>query len=437
MLRGSGDPRSLPCLGNLRCVTPKGPNPEGGGPEDEGAGEHERQDGHDDGAEGEALKGWLPPEDRLWLHPSELPVGAPPPAPGVPAGQGKRPGDHRRRDLTTTIGVVGAAVAVVIGVFFLVETGMGSGPPSSLDTTVTSFTLGEGCCSPVPPAARTAAAAMVALSVTTRGDVAQSCGVAVMGGGLVATLADAVRGATSITATMADGQRESARLVATDTHSDIALLRVSGDLSAAQFADDATERTDAVLMVMAMAPRHEAPAGSAPGTAWATTTLRSIGLAVRTGDASGMAALDVSRVNVPVVPGEILVSPDGLVVGLLDASGDAGAPGSEVFLPSNMVVAVSSELAVAGKVRHGWLGVDGSDVPHGGGAVVASVAAHGPSAGALKDGDVIVAVNGDPVRSVAELRSRLYVLAPGTVVRIEVRRSGEPVAVGVTLSSSP
>ena len=65
---------------------------------------------------------------------------------------------------------------------------------------------------------------------------------------------------------------------------------------------------------------------------------------------------------------------------------------------------------------HGWLGVEGTDAPGGAGAKVAHGAAGGPAAGRLQPGQVIVAVDALPVRTMAELRARLYVLPPGTAV---------------------
>ncbi len=88
---------------------------------------------------------------------------------------------------------------------------------------------------------------------------------------------------------------------------------------------------------------------------------------------------------------------------------------------------------------HGVLGVMGSDVGGGGGAKVVSVSSGSPATGHLQVGEVIVAVNSLPVRTFAELRSRLYVLSPGSAVTVSVQ--GAPGASGtktvnLTLSSA-
>jgi len=68
--------------------------------------------------------------------------------------------------------------------------------------------------------------------------------------------------------------------------------------------------------------------------------------------------------------------------------------------------------------------------------MVQTVAATGPAAKVLRAGDVIVAVNALPVRTMAELRARLYVLAPGATVAVSVQEGGGNRVVDVTLGGS-
>ena len=82
---------------------------------------------------------------------------------------------------------------------------------------------------------------------------------------------------------------------------------------------------------------------------------------------------------------------------------DPGTSSPVAFLPSDLVVGVADDLRSSNRVVHGWLGVSGTDAPDGGGAKVESVQANGPAAGRLQPGQVIVAVNALPVRTMAEL----------------------------------
>jgi S1-C subfamily serine protease len=68
--------------------------------------------------------------------------------------------------------------------------------------------------------------------------------------------------------------------------------------------------------------------------------------------------------------------------------------------------------------------------------MVHTVVASGPAARLLRAGEVIVAVDSLPVRTMAELRARLYVLGPGTVVAVSVHDGNVTRVVDVTLSGS-
>jgi S1-C subfamily serine protease len=106
------------------------------------------------------------------------------------------------------------------------------------------------------------------------------------------------------------------------------------------------------------------------------------------------------------------------------------------FLPSDLVVGVADDLRSGNRVVHGYLGVGGADAPNGSGAKVEAVQASSPAAGRLQVGQVIVAVNALPVRSMAELRARLYVLAPGAAIAVSVQQASATKVVDLTLSGS-
>ena len=64
------------------------------------------------------------------------------------------------------------------------------------------------------------------------------------------------------------------------------------------------------------------------------------------------------------------------------------------------------------------------------------MSANGPAQGKLTVGQVIVAVNAMPVRTMAELRARLYVLAPGAAVAVSVQQASGTKVVDLTLGGS-
>jgi putative serine protease PepD len=426
-------------------VTPKGPHPFGGGPEPDGARDDDRATGGPlDDNEDAASHGWIPPEHRDWRHPSEVPTaagGTGGTGPGTPMSAAPaRGGPGRRRWHLATIGVgVGAAAAVLAGVLLLANAGSGNGPaePSTADSASVASAV-SGCCKLVPTAAEPTERSMVALEVSTSDGVAEDCGVAVAPGGLVVTTADAVDGARTVTAVVAGGTRVGAAVLAVDRGSDVAVVRVDADVPVARFADDATVSAGHAAMVIALAARSGNDTPDAP--IWADGSVQSVATAIQGGDASGLAALTTGATAVPAMPGSALLEPTGQVIGILDSTGrPAAGDGEEVFLPSQLVVGVADALAQRGYVQHGWLDVTGRDASAttSDGAEVVAVKATGPSAHALEPGDVIVSLDGAPVRSMAELRSRLYVLGPGTIVHLGVERDETALDVDVTLASSP
>ncbi|MGH9082413.1 MAG: S1C family serine protease [Acidimicrobiales bacterium] len=212
-------------------------------------------------------------------------------------------------------------------------------------------------------------------------------------------------------------------------------------------------------------PPVTAPVPEPVGTA-STATETGTRTATATLGTGGMAAIMVTGRPLPDVAGQPLLDADGEVLGILDAA--AAKPGApQAYLPAPLVVGVARQLATSGTVRHGWLGIEGQDAPPGqptttsvssttapsttapstgepvnsvapvAGAEVVEVEAGGPSWHAVEPGDVIVALDAQPVRSMAELRSRLYVLAPGSRAVVTVVRAGRAVAVAVHLSPAP
>jgi S1-C subfamily serine protease len=354
--------------------------------------------------------------------------------------------------------VVGAAAiaAAVVGLALLTTSitvdGDRSSPSGSRSESATTLLSSTGCCR-IPGEVRRAQASMVALLVATAHGVVRGCGVAVARGGLIATTLDAIVGGRSLTAITSSGTHEPARIVAADPVSDVALVKVESDLPAAPFVDDAAASTGRPAMVLGMTsgPRK----GSTAVTMWADGTIRSVGAAVPDGDGSGMATIEAVAPSAPSMDGELLLDPHGRVMGILDRSGSPGAAapaGSKTFLPSMFVVGVAHDLAGSNQVDHGWLDISGDDAPlHQapdatgasvdadvrGGAEVVSVQPGGASRGILRPRDVIVSIDGQPVRTMAELRSRLYVLGAGSRVSVGVVRAGTTRSFAVTLSGTP
>ena len=106
------------------------------------------------------------------------------------------------------------------------------------------------------------------------------------------------------------------------------------------------------------------------------------------------------------------------------------------------------QILAHGKVERGYLGILPQDVtpsmakafhaPEIRGALVGDVTPNSPAAaGNLKKGDIILAMNGEPVEDANQLRLKIGVMAPGTTVNMKVLRDGATQQVAVKLGEFP
>jgi S1-C subfamily serine protease len=303
------------------------------------------------------------------------------------------------------------------------------------DTAPQAPTTLAGAQNAVPPVAETAGRSMVQLVATTTHGTVTLVGIAVAEGGMVVTTADLLNGLVHIAMVGPGGKLEQATLTASDPASDVALVTVPADVPVAPFADDNALGGGAPDLLLSY--------GSAGGPALAlhcmSGSVAAVGTPIAHGPANGMAAITSSAPTTPTA-GEPLLNQLGQVVGILyDPGYVSQSPGGgalSTFLPTQLVVGVADDLRSRARVVHGWIGVDGTDAADGTGAKVVSVEAKGPAAGRLQSGQVIVAVDSQPVRTMAELRARLYVLSPGAPVAVSVQGPEGPHVVSVTLSAS-
>jgi S1-C subfamily serine protease len=290
-----------------------------------------------------------------------------------------------------------------------------------------------GHTSSVPAVAEAAGNSMVQLRATTSHGSVSLVGVAVAEGGLVITTADALGGLRSISMVGTGGRLLRASVVAIDNDSDLALVNVPGDIPVAPFADDASLTPSSADMTLRMATTGDGALAlrEAPGS------VTSVGTPIAEGLAAGMPAITSSAPSVPEQSGDPLLNPAGAVIGILYNADPGSGPGTTTFLPTQLVLGVSDELRSTQRVAPGLLGIAGSDATGTVGAKVASIESGSPAAGRLHVGEVITAVDALPVRTMAELRARLYVLTPDALVHLSVLSGTVTHVVDVTLRGSP
>src|SRR5439155_1582937 len=142
-----------------------------------------------------------------------------------------------------------------------------------------------------------------------------------------------------------------------------------------------------------------------------------------------------------------LLNLDGKVIGINTAIVAAGQ-GIGFSIPINQAREVMRQLIASGRVVRGWLGIAIQDVTdelagtfgvrEREGVLVAEVINGGPAeAAGVRQGDVIVELNGAPIKEVPELQRRVAAVAPGQPVKLKVIRDRKPVTPAVIAEKPP
>ena len=238
--------------------------------------------------------------------------------------------------------------------------------------------------------------------------------------GYVMTNAHVVKDAREVLVTLKDNRRLPAKLVGADPGTDIAVLRVDpGKLVDVKFGDsDALQVGDFVIAI-------GNPFGlGQTATSGIVSALGRSGLSMEGYEHFIQTDASINPGN----SGGALVNLKGELVGINTAIiGPAGGNvGIGFAVPVVMARAVMEQLVKFGEVRRGRLGISMTDVVGGEGAVVSEVQAGSPAVQAgVRQGDVVLGLNGRPVRGAAELRARLGVVPVGETVELQVRRGQE------------
>jgi S1-C subfamily serine protease len=246
--------------------------------------------------------------------------------------------------------------------------------------------------------------------------------------GLILTNSHVVEGAAEIDVTLPDGRERRADLIGSDPDTDVAVLRISADdLTALAFGDSQALRPGQLVVAI----------GNPYGFQHTVTTgvVSALGRSLRA--RSGRLIEHVIQTDAALNPGNSggpLVTSSGHVVGVNTAI-IAGGQGLSFAVPIRTVTTVLPALLRDGRVRRGYLGVAGQDVPllrrvtrfhrlsQATGVLVISVEANGPAGAAgLKEGDIIVSLDTTTVGSLDDLHRVLTEDRIGTVVTLGILR---------------
>lgn len=261
--------------------------------------------------------------------------------------------------------------------------------------------------------------------------VGQGSGVIFTPDGYVLTNSHVVARAERLTASLTDGRSLRADLVGDDPATDTAVLRLSdGGLPHAELGESASLRVGQLVVAI----------GNPLGFTCTVTAgiVSALGRSLRT--PSGRMLESVIQTDAPLNPGNSggpLVSGAGRVVGINTAV-IAPAQGICFAIGIDTAVWVATRLMRDGRVRRSRLGISAQTVPIGirlrrfhnldqpTGVMVAELAADGPARQAgVQAGDVIVALDGAPVRGVDDLHRTLTAERAGQATVLRVLRRAE------------
>jgi serine protease Do len=268
-------------------------------------------------------------------------------------------------------------------------------------------------------------------------------GVIVSPQGYILTNNHVVDGATTVTVTLHDKREFKARVIGTDPRTDIAVLKIDGtNFPVLTLADSSkVEVGDIVLAI-----------GNPFGVGQTVTA----GIVSATGRGNlGIEQVeDFIQTDAPINPGNsggALVDDEGHLIGIntaILAGNSGGNQGIGFAVPINMARHDMDAIVAHGKVEHGYLGILPQDItpalaqafhtPDTNGALVGEITPGSPaSRSSLKQGDVIVALNGQPITDASQLRTKVGMLDPNQTVTLKVLRNGSAQDIAVTLGDYP
>ncbi|MBR0800521.1 Do family serine endopeptidase [Bradyrhizobium jicamae] len=269
----------------------------------------------------------------------------------------------------------------------------------------------------------------------------QGSGFFISADGYAVTNNHVVDGADKVEVTTDDGKTYSAKVIGTDPRTDVALIKVEGgsNFQYAKLSDGKPRIGDWVLAV-----------GNPFGLGGTVTA----GIVSASGRDIGNGPYDdFIQIDAPVNKGNSggpAFDMSGEVMGVNTAiySPSGGSVGIAFSIPAATVKNVVAQLKDKGSVSRGWIGVqiqpvtsdiaDSLGMKKAEGALVAEPQANGPAAKAgIESGDVITAVNGEPVKDARELARTIGGLPPGNAVKLNVLHKGQDKVVNLTLGQLP
>lgn len=385
------------------------------------------------------------------------PFGAP--GQGFPNQPNQTPVVTKQKSGMTSHVVTAVVAALVSGAlclgvgFTAITNGWVHVPTSSSLSDVKSNTSGSGSAKAKSgtavdwtAVAKEVSDSVVAIDVATSDGEAKGSGVVISDKGYIATNNHVISGAQQIQVTLASGAVYSAKVVGTDTTTDLAVIKLDNppsDLKVAEFADSDNLAVGEAVMAIGNPLGYDDTAT----TGIVSALNRPVTV---TDDDNNAIVTNAVQIDAAINPGNSggpTFNAVGQVIGInssiastASSSGTAGSIGIGFAIPSNLVKRVTNEIIDNGSVKHVVLGITiksssvEADGVTRGCAQVQAVTDGGPASKAgVKAGDSIVAFNGKAVNNNYSLLGYVRASAMGDKVKLTVVRGGNTMDLEVTL----
>jgi len=269
----------------------------------------------------------------------------------------------------------------------------------------------------------------------------QGSGFFISSDGYVVTNNHVVDGAVKVEVVTDSGATFDAKVIGTDSKTDLALLKVDG-------------RTDFPFVKLATATPQIGEWVVAMGNPFGLGGTVTAGIVSARGRDIGSGPYDdYIQIDAPVNQGNSggpTFNLKGEVIGVNTAifSPTGGSVGIAFDIPASTVASVIPQLQRNGQVSRGWLGVQiqpvtgdiaeglGLQTPKG--VLISEPQAHSPAAMAgLKSGDVITAVDATEIKDPRDLARKIAAFGPAKAITLGIIRDGQELTVTLKLGEHP
>jgi serine protease Do len=261
--------------------------------------------------------------------------------------------------------------------------------------------------------------------------------------GYAVTSNHVIKGSVSIEVRTDSGDAYRARVIGTDSVSDLAVIKVDGrrDFAHVQFAGQPPQVGDWVIAV------------GNPFGLGGTVTAGIISARGRDVEKESDTYEDLLQIDAPINKGNSggpTFDLAGNVVGVntVILSPTGGSIGIAFAIPADKAKEITDQLKDGGAVARGWIGVqfqsvlpeiaDGLGLPEPAGILIADVQPNGPAARAgMAAGDVVDSVNGVAIRNAHDFSHAVDAVPPHAMVILGIRRKGRQEWTAVTVGQMP